>query len=479
MIAWLDALAVVVWLLIAAAAAWRVRSPRERALRPALVGLALASAVYSACMFAEWSHLSDRLEWLEDLVGATLPVWWLLLAFATESRIHVEEVQQREAETHQIFEQAFQLMGKLTIEGRLIIANSRALELVGVGLEEVRGRLIWETPWLGHSSEERERVRQTVLSAAAGEFSRIETSHYDTEGNLKIIDFSVRPLRDTEGRVVALLAEGRDITDLRKAEHGRREVERELLQSQKMEIVGQLVGGVAHDFSNLLMAVSGSAELLRDKVPARPDVDELFAAISGATEQGAALTRSILSFSQRTPSPQAVVDLSTVIERSARLLRHLLPRAVRLVVTTPGEPIWLRGDAVALQQLVLNLAINARDAMPAGGRLEVRLERPPGARGERAVVVIQDTGEGIPAELQSQVFEPFFTTKSAGGGTGLGLAVVKRVVKSHDGELSLESAPGAGTVFRIVFPTLDVPPAQRTSGPDAPVVEANSTGQVE
>jgi PAS domain S-box-containing protein len=475
-IAWLDALAVVAWLLTAGLAARRVRSARERALRPALLGLALASAAYSACMLAEWSHLTDRLEWLEDLIGATLPVWWLLLAFATEHRLHVEEVQQREAEMRQVFEQAFQLMGKLTTEGRLVTANSTALAMVGVGLDEVRGRLVWETPWLAHSAEERERVRQTVLAAAAGEFSRIETSLCDGEGDVKIIDFSVRPLRDPEGRVVALLAEGRDITDLRKAEHGRREVERELLQSQKMEIVGQLVGGVAHDFNNLLTAVAGSADLLRDKVPVRPDVEELFDTISCATEQGAALTRSILSFSQRTPSPQAVVDLRTVVERSTRLLRQLLPPAIRLVVATPEEPIWLRGDAVELQQLVLNLAINARDAMPGGGTLEVRIERPAGAPGERVIVVIKDTGEGIPAELQSQVFEPFFTTKSTRGGTGLGLAVVKRVVESHSGDLSVESAPGAGTVFRIAFPTLCEPPTDRTSGPDQRVAEASLTG---
>ncbi len=259
------------------------------------------------------------------------------------------------------------------------------------------------------------------------------------------------------------------ILDLR-AEQARREqaeaerldAERTALQAQKLELVGSMAAGVAHDFNNVLSVVQGWASLaLRPDAPdrARADAAE---AMDAAIRQGAALARHLLSLGRRTVRTVTPVRLAEVVDSSVKALRRVLPEDVELKAIREGEA-WIDADETEIQQILFNLVINARDAMPDGGRLLVttgvewwECARPVVggqlAPGRWAFVAVRDTGTGIPPEIQARIFEPFFTTKPVGSGTGLGLWTVLGIAKTGGGGLALETEPGAGTCFRLYFP---------------------------
>jgi signal transduction histidine kinase len=261
---------------------------------------------------------------------------------------------------------------------------------------------------------------------------------------------------DTGGAFLAV----RDVT-------ARLALEERLRQAAKMEAIGRLAGGVAHDFNNLLSAIMGNGELLQAELGpdhhARAEVDELLLAASRAAE----LTGQLLAFGGRQAPSLTVLDLTAVVGELRGRLRRLLPTGVELTVTTPEQPLWARATALGLQQVVVNLAVHARDAMPDGGPLTITLQRT--ADGEAAELAVTDTGDGLDESALAHIFEPFYSSQTAGGGAGLSLATVYATVLSFDGEIAVESAPGRGSTFRLRLPLCPTPPAAPATRRAAPV----------
>jgi PAS domain S-box-containing protein len=252
-----------------------------------------------------------------------------------------------------------------------------------------------------------------------------------------------------------------DITD-------RRALEEQLRQAQKMEAVGRLARGVAHDFNNVLAAIVGASELLasqfREGHPTRVEAEE----IRKAAERGAALTRQLLAFSRPQAFEPKVFDLHAQIASLGTTLQRIVGNAVTMTLRTIGEAPYVKVDPAQLQQVLMNLVINARDAMPDGGTLEIRVDsfdidehnaaRYPGLPAYRyARIAVQDSGIGMDAELRSHVFEPFFTTKDATRGTGLGLSIVYSIAKEAGGTVTCVSSPGEGTTFEVILPMISSP----------------------
>jgi PAS domain S-box-containing protein len=250
----------------------------------------------------------------------------------------------------------------------------------------------------------------------------------------------------------------RDITE-------RRALEEQLRQSQKLEAVGRLAGGVAHDFNNILMSIMGAADLLLMQLSpddaARGEVSE----IKQSVTRGAGLTHQLLAFSRRQAVRPRIFALGDVVQGMETMLRRLIGPEIDFEIICSPEPLMVRADSGQTEQVVLNLVVNARDAMPDGGRVTVRVEEvdehgdptAPGRLGHYARLSVSDTGTGIDEQTRAKLFEPFFTTKEQGKGTGLGLSIVYGIVKQSGGDISVVSEPGKGATFRIYLPIVAAP----------------------
>ena len=247
----------------------------------------------------------------------------------------------------------------------------------------------------------------------------------------------------------AVLGVGNDITEQVLAADERGRLERQLRQAQKMEAVGRLAGGVAHDFNNLLQAILGYAEVLSTRVSDPDAVAAGLAELAENARRGARLTRQLLVFSRREATRMESLDLGAVIADAITLVRRLLRETIRIEVNLADESLPVHADRGQIEQVVMNLAVNAADAMPTGGTLSVRTGGGPDGR---VWFEVADTGHGIADDLRDQIFEPFFTTKAAAEGTGLGLSVVHAIVTQHQGSIELDTRVGAGTTFRILLP---------------------------
>jgi nitrogen-specific signal transduction histidine kinase/CheY-like chemotaxis protein len=274
-------------------------------------------------------------------------------------------------------------------------------------------------------------------------------------------------VRDESGAVYRLVGVSEDITELR-------QVEERFLQAQKMEAVGSLAGGVAHDFNNLITVILSYSEMLLSELPAndplRADAEE----IRKAGERASELTRQLLTFSRRQVIQPKVVRINELIEATGNMLERLIAENIALAMALDPEAGAVRVDAGQMEQVIVNLAVNARDAMPDGGRLliesknidfpepgEPDQESPLYPSGRNVMLAVSDTGIGMDAETQKRIFEPFYTTKEPGKGTGLGLSTVYGIVRQSGGQISVYSEPGKGTSFKVYLPRVDDVPETR------------------
>jgi PAS domain S-box-containing protein len=321
----------------------------------------------------------------------------------------------------------------------------------------------------GYSRDELVSMRTTDLSVEA-EATRPQqghaalTRHRKKDGAVFPVEITARhfELGGRDVRVAAI----KDLNFRVKAEEEKRKLETELLHAQKMEAVGTLAGGIAHDFNNLLQAVQGYAELLLIKTSTDDvGVTEL-KEIVNAAQKGAELTRQMLTFSRKVESIKRPLDLNHELQQVQRLLDRTLPKMIEIELILADNLRLVNADRGQMQQVVMNLAVNAKDAMPEGGRLIVRTENvfldetycrtnPAVRPGQYIGVTVSDTGHGMDDSTLRHLFEPFFTTKEAGRGSGLGLAMVYGIVKSHDGHITCRSKVGAGATFTIYLPVLE------------------------
>jgi two-component system, cell cycle sensor histidine kinase and response regulator CckA len=296
-------------------------------------------------------------------------------------------------------------------------------------------------------------VLERFRAAVGGTPQSYQAAIINSRGHRVDIDVANIPIL-VGGKVVGVFGVAKDLT-------ARNTLEAQLRQSQKMETVGQLAGGVAHDFNNILASISGFAELLRDDLepgdPRRVDAEEI---VKG-TRRGAELTKQLLAFSRKQVLQPVTVDLNLVVEETATMLRPLLGAALHLVTLPAPTQAPVFADRTQLEQVLVNLALNARDAMPEGGTLtiEVGVRPAEGARPALATIEVTDTGTGMAPDVESRAFEPFFTTKPMGQGTGLGLATVHGIVQQSGGTVQLRTAPGAGTTFAVSLPLAAPMPA--------------------
>ena len=306
---------------------------------------------------------------------------------------------------------------------------------------------------LGVTSEEAEMYRENDQQVVQSGHSSMDVEEHLTrlDGTRITLITSKVPLRDAGGNVVGVLGVYQDITE-------RKRLEEELRQAQKMDAVGRLAGGIAHDFNNLLTIVRGNADLIRE-LPEGCDASNLLDEVCMASDRAASLVRQLLTFSRRQPVRMEVVNLNAVISGLAGMLRRLLGERIAIDIRLKSEPVTTRADYRHLEQVVMNLAVNARDAMPEGGTLTIctDLVELPGDRVHTqtkriARMWVTDTGVGMTDEVKGRIFEPFFTTKGPDKGSGLGLATVFGIVEQASGCLDVDSTPGVGSTFRIDLP---------------------------
>jgi len=304
--------------------------------------------------------------------------------------------------------------------------------------------------------------RQRVMNAFNEAFQ--QKKGYDLEHRIVLPDGEERMVRgrgevvvDGSGTPIRMRGIVVDITE-------RKRLEEQLRQSQKMEAIGQLAGGVAHDFNNILTVIHGHASLLLSDENLSPSATKSAQQIAQAAERAAGLTRQLLTFSRRQVMQPRRLDLNEVVSNMTRMLGRILGEDIALQLNYWSQPAFVQADASMIEQVLLNLAVNARDAMPKGGQLAIRISttdvatnrlslHPDGRVGKFACLTVVDNGCGIPPENLRRVFEPFFTTKEVGKGTGLGLATVYGIVKQHQGWIEVESESGKGATFRVFLPT--------------------------
>jgi nitrogen-specific signal transduction histidine kinase/ActR/RegA family two-component response regulator len=281
-----------------------------------------------------------------------------------------------------------------------------------------------------------------------------------------VLDRYSSPVRDKAGNSCGRIWTFRDLTQAR-------QLEAQLRQSQKMEAIGQLAGGVAHDFNNILSSLMMQAELIEMAESLPAEIADGMKQIRSDANRAAQLTRQLLLFSRRQVMQSALLDLNEVVINLAKMLQRIIGEDVRLHLNLHPVPLMTHADAGMVEQVLMNLAVNARDAMPKGGRLGIETAAqivtedlsglyPDAQPGRYVCFSVSDTGAGIPPEILPQIFEPFFTTKAAGKGTGLGLATVFGIVKQHHGWLKVDNQPGQGVTFRIFLPASTVTAAETT-----------------
>ena len=397
-----------------------------------------------------------------------------IIANALERKQAAEALLESERRYRTLFEAAsdaiFVMKGELFFD-----CNSQTLQVFGCGRERIIGVPPdkFSPPLQPDGRSSKEKAREKIRAAYAGQPQFFEWVHLRGDGTPFIAEVSLT--RIDLAADVYLLAMVRDVSE-------RKKLEEQLLQAQKMEAIGILAGGVAHDFNNILSAIVGYGSLLQMKVERGGPLSDYVERILAAGERAANLTSSLLAFSRKQEAELLPIDINDAIYGFHKILARLIGEDIDFSLNLASESLVIDADSRQFEQVLMNLATNSRDAMPRGGRLTIStssvvLDSDSGdiPAGPYAVIVVSDTGTGIGHEVRSHIFEPFFTTKEVGKGTGLGLAIVYGIVKKHKGHIRVESAPEGGTTFTIYLPLKSAAGSSRRRRKPAAIPKGSET----
>jgi PAS domain S-box-containing protein len=393
-------------------------------------------------------YLSGRIELLRafgNQISVALEKAWLF-----------EQVKQSERLYADLYEYSPDMYHSVDQYGIVRSCNLTESEMLGYPKEQIIGASLLKLYPV--SSHDTVNANLRKLFTDGQELRGIEEQIARADGSLIDVSVNTSLVRDANGHPTLVRMVLRDITEKKK-------MEEKILQAQKIDSIGSLAGGIAHDFNNILTAILGSASIMRRRLTDESPFKKYVDLIETTSRRGAQVTRQLLTFARKNnPSFQAI-DLNTIIDQTLRLFEATTPKTIHIKCTLEKEPMLVEGDEGQLQQAILNLCLNARDAMSQGGVLVITC-RPvyldnqharqltEGKAGEYVLLSVVDSGCGIPPQLLNKIYEPFFTTKDQGKGTGLGLAVVYGVVRSHNGYINVESEVNSGTVFTVYFPRI-------------------------
>jgi PAS domain S-box-containing protein len=378
----------------------------------------------------------------------------------TDRKAAEEALRESEGRFRQVVESIPQLVWVNLADGTVEYLNHRCLDYFGVPPEAMFG---WDWRQAVHPDDLPRTLKAVEHTMQTAEPLRVEYRLRRADGQYRWHIGWAWPLKDSEGHIVKWFGTATDI-------HDRKQAEEALRQGQKMEAIGRLAGGIAHDFNNLLSIITGCGDAVLAGLRADDPARELLGHIKDAARRAASLTQQLLSFGRKTILEPRILDVNAQVLEIEPLLRRLLGEDIDLSSALAPElaPVW--ADPGQLQQAIINLAVNARDAMPQGGVLSIRtrnvkldenytaLHAEVGP-GPHVLLEVSDSGCGMSEEVKARLFEPFFTTKEQGKGTGLGLALVYGFVRQSKGHVTVESQPGQGTTFRIYLP-----PSEAVSG---------------
>ncbi len=374
------------------------------------------------------------------------------------------ELKQSEEKYRTILASIEEAYYEVDIAGKITFFNDSVARMLGYSKHELTG--------MNYRTFTDMETAEKVYEAFNGVYTSGHPTHevdwevIGKDGTKRYVEASVSLIKDSEGRRIGFRGVVRDITEQKVAEKEKKKLEAQLQQAQKMEAIGTLAGGVAHDFKNILQTImSYSQIMLIKKEPGDPEISKL-KAIEKSVGRASDLANRLLIFSRKVESNLGPVDLNHEVSEVSRILRRTIPKMISVETQVEEELGIINADTGQLEQVMINLAVNARDAMPEGGKLtfetrNVTLDEDYCKNhlgvtpGDYVLLRVSDTGNGMSEEIREHIFEPFFTTKETGEGTGLGLAMTYGIVKSHHGYITCDSGPGKGTTFEIYFPVLE------------------------
>jgi len=392
--------------------------------------------------------------------GDTVVGFQAICRDVTDRKRAEEELRESEERYRAIFNNAAIGINLSDRDTRFLQVNSRSASMLGYTQEELKALTVLDITHPDHRELSMANLSD-LIDGKVGSY-RVQKRYVRKDGQEVWADVHVSAIHNQSGEFVASLAVVEDITDRKRAEQERERMRAQLLQAQKMEAIGTLTGGMAHEFNNLLTIVSGYAELLlAEKNESDPEHSDL-QRIVHASQRGAELVRSLLAFSRKSEMNITPVNINREVEQVKKLLDRTLPKMIEIELNLSDGLKTVEADAGQIRQLLMNMALNARDAMPDGGKLSIGtnnfgeedLSAPSGAKpGDYVLLTVSDTGIGMDGETVDRIFEPFYTTKGLAYQTGLGLAVVHGIIEQHGGYIRCDTKPKHGTTFQIYLPT--------------------------